>query len=274
MADYALSTWIVAKLPAQQALVTLAPAGFREVEISADRSPLGQAWEQDPRGVCESLAQAGMTTRSIHSPEAGRHLDVAAEAGRRASIEANVAYFPRMVDSGIPDIVIHATSSGGTSDREQWPAAQARAAESIAVLAELAAEAGVRLAVENIGTDPLRPGASIASLLAMIEGLGDHVGLCLDVGHAEMAHLDLVSQVQAAAPKLFSLHIHDVDPAGKDHYIPGEGRIDFGEFLGALDATGSRALRTLEISPPEADPAGRLRQVADVRAAWTAAGTG
>jgi sugar phosphate isomerase/epimerase len=270
MQRYAISSWICTSLPAERAIQELASVGFADVELSADASPLVKAWESDPVGTVQQLQLSGITVPSIHTPGAGRHLDDPDDETRRSAIAANVKYFSGMRQSEIREIVIHPTSPVDISTEQKRAACEQRARASLEVLAQQAITTDIRLAVENLGTDPGRPCATMASLLQMIDGLGEHVGICFDIGHAEMAGLDLVDELKTvlSASKLFSLHLHDVSQAGKDHFIPGEGRIDFDAFLSVLNADGFAGGRTLEIAPPEADVPGRLRQVAAVRDAW------
>jgi len=266
---YGISSWIVTHSTAGEAAEQLAAAGFKEVELSADACMLMQAWEKEPSKICARLSAAGIGVPSVHSAGSGRRLDVEDEEARKDSIQANIEYFARMKDCGVPEIVIHATSSADVSTPQKRAESKMRSVESLKALAERAADYGVRMAVENIGRME-RPGSSMAELLEMIDGLGDHVGLCFDIGHAEQAGLDLVNELRTAARagKLFSLHIHDVKPEGKDHFIPGEGRIDFDLFIRELNIAGFVGGRMLEISPPEADVTERLRQAAEVREAW------
>jgi sugar phosphate isomerase/epimerase len=60
MARYALSTWIVARLPADEALEELAASGFTQLELSDDEAALVRAWEADPEGTRDRLASLGM----------------------------------------------------------------------------------------------------------------------------------------------------------------------------------------------------------------------
>lgn len=270
MASYGISSWIVRDLPVDEAIARLADSGFTATELSADQSTLVQAWEREPEAVCEQLAARDLSVPSVHSPQPGRLLDAVDETVRQASILANVEYLRRMSMCGIAELVVHPTGAPRPATERGRPGDLSRAADSLHCLAEHAGKLGLRLAVENIGFDRCRPDATMAALLEAIDGLGDHVGLCLDVGHTELAGLDLVDELRTAmrASKLFSLHLHDVTVGGKDHVIPGEGRIDFRPFLAELDAAGFAGGRILEISPPDAGVAERLRLVAAVRTRW------
>lgn len=271
MTRYALSTWLVGEIPADDAVRLLSDAGFTQVELSAEWAPIVSAWEDDPTGVSERLAAAGISVPSVHSPRAGRRIDEPDEEERLASVQANIDYFDLMQAGGVREIVIHPTGATG-NDESEWPAARERSMNSLKMLAEEAGDAGIRLAVENIGRDG-RPGSTMASILEMIDGLGDHVGLCMDIGHSQMAHLNLLDELSTAlaSGRLFTLHLHDVDADGKDHYIPGEGCIDFAPYLAMLNEHGFEGGRTLEIRVAPADDAPeRIRQVAAVREQWEA----
>lgn len=273
MGTYALSSWLVGRVSTAEAIRLLADNGFTQAELSADWAPIVMEWEQDPVGVCRQLAAAGITAPSVHSPEPGRFLDLADDEARQASVRENLRYFALMRASGVPEIIIHPISGAAGNDDAEWMAVPARTRESLEVLAAAAGEAGLRLAVENLGGGG-RPGSTMASILELIAGLGAHVGLCMDIGHSQQARLDLLAELDTAlaSGRLFTLHLHDVDPAGKDHYIPGEGVIDFGAYLGRLAAYGYDRGRTLEIAVAPAETvAGRVAQAGAVRAQWEAA---
>ena len=270
MTRYAVSTWLLGHVPTDDAIHLIADSGFTQVELSAEWSKIVTAWKDDPEGICSRLRAAGISVPSVHNPASGRSLDVPDEDERLASIEDNINYFALMQASGIPEIIIHPTSGAAGKDDEAWAEVPGRSRESLKVLAEKAADAGVRLAVENNSSNG-RPGSTMASLLQLIDGLGEHVGLCMDIGHSQQAHLDLLEElsVALASGKLFTLHLHDVDPDGKDHYIPGEGCLDFEPFLGMLRDHGYDRGRTLEISPAQPEEAAeRIGQLAAVRDRW------
>jgi len=270
MAIYALSSWLVGRVPTDEAIRLMAENGFIQTELSADWAPIVRDWEQDPEGVCEKLAAAQIGVPSVHSPELGRRLDLLDDEERRASVEENLRYFGLMRACGVPEIIIHPVSGAAGKDDEAWAKVPGKARDSLKVLSDAAGEAGLRLAVENLGGGG-RPGSTMASILELIDGLGDHVGLCMDIGHSQRAHLDLLGELRTAldSGKLFTLHLHDVDPAGRDHWIPGEGCVDFMPFLAMLRAHGYGGGRTLEIEvAPAESVAERVRLAGAVREDW------
>lgn len=265
---YGISSWIASILSADEAIEKIAAAGFREIELSGSGSGLLHAWEDDPICVCQKLTSKDIVVKAIHCPVAGRSIDDADEATRQASVAANLVYFDKMRSCRIKGIIIHPFGSGDYSTQVKKIVCRAQSLKSLRAMAEMAGEMGVRIAVENLAKG--RPGSNVADLLEMIEGMGDHVGICIDLGHAYIAGLDLINELRAAvsAGKLFSLHIHDVNEAGRDHFIPGEGKIDWDIFISRLDACGFQGGRILEISPPETDVDGRLCKAAIVRDKW------
>ena len=163
MKRYGISTWIANSLYTNEAVDRLSASGFREVEISGSGSGLLEEWENDPADVCQKLESVDIRVLSIHSPVAGRRLDDADKAVRQASIAANLDYFGKMADSGIEEIVIHPNGSGDFSTQEKRDMKRSLSIESLEMLAEHAGRMGVRMAVENLGSD--RPGSAMAGLL-------------------------------------------------------------------------------------------------------------
>lgn len=268
MATYGISSWIAARLSPAEAIAALAAARFERVELSDDASPLVQAWEADPVAVTADLAAAGLSITSMHSPVPGRFLDVPDEAARAASIRANVRYLDLMAAAGVRELVVHPVSNAAGLTGDELAAARARVRESLEAVAEAAAERAIPLAVENLGPDELS--GTMASLLELIDGLGDDVGLCHDIGHSVQAGLDPVAEVEIAlrSGRLRALHLHDVDASLRDHYIPGEGTLDFAPYLARLAAHQFAGVRTLEIAPKPVDIGERLALAAGVRDAW------
>jgi len=269
MIQYGISSWIATRLAPAEAIAALAAAGFRRVELSDDDAPLVQAWEADAVAVTAALAAAGLTVSSIHTPVPGRYLDLPDDAARRASVQANLDYFAKMAAAGVPEMVVHPISNAAGLKGVALAEAQARVRDSLLTLADAAGECGLRLAVENLGANAALAG-SLQSLLALIEGLDAHVGLCHDIGHTVQAGLDPVAEVQGALPsgRLFSLHLHDVNAELRDHFIPGEANLDFAPYLAELSGHSFAGTRTLEIAPKPGDVAERLRLAAALRERW------
>ena len=277
MSRYTISTWIVHHQPVDDALRRLSDVGFRSVELSGSDSPLLEALEGDAAGLAQRLEASGLSADAIHSPEGGRQLDSLDDEIRERSLQVNDQYVGLAKQCGAGVLVVHPTggrSIAGDEDRDEW---KARSVASIRRLAEYAAPSGVRIAVENLTAKTRkrdRPGATCSELREMIEGLGEHVGICLDVGHAVISGFGLVQEIHDAGDSLMALHLHDVDTNGRDHFVPGEGVIDWEPVFYALQAVRFDGVSTLEVSPPEENVEERLRAVAAVREAWDARWSG
>jgi len=90
---------------------------------------------------------------------------------------------------------------------------------SLDALEPLARERGVRIAIENgdfIG---------IGALLDIYAP--EYLGLCCDVGHANMGPGDGIAALDALKHRLIAIHIHDNDGIGDQHNLPFSGTIDW-----------------------------------------------
>ena len=269
--DLALSTWLVKDYDVEQAIELLADTGFEWLEMSCAASPLGQLWEQDAARAQRLVQTAGMQITSVHDPDAGRFLDVADAGQRRAGIHATMGYFRHCAEADAKLVVVHPTSRGTFSSPQELAAVFRRSRESLAELADLAGELGIRMAAENLPTVGAteRPDGRVAGLLRLTEGLGEHVGICLDIGHTWMSGYDPVKEIHAAGAKLFTLHIHDVRDRKHDHYVPGEGELDFAAVLSALKASDFSGTSVLEVGPHRGVPADSLAALRELHRVWS-----
>jgi sugar phosphate isomerase/epimerase len=191
----------------------------------------------DPAGTRQLLAEAGLSAPTAHSPDSGWNNGDPDDAVRRASVDAASSVFDAAAEAGVGIVVVHPNAPG---DRpfvaSEFGPNFARSRASLAVLAERAARAGVKLAVENLpmrGTP--RPGGRIEDTLRMIDGLGDHVGVCFDVGHSNANVDDPVTEIRTVGERIFCVHIQDNDGLGQDqHLVPGEGTVDWPRVIDAL----------------------------------------
>ena len=269
MTRFALSTWVASRFGVSEAVEKLGAAGFDRVEISCAQSPLGRAWEEDPVAVVELLSEAGMRACSVHDPDEGRFLDVADDVRRAQAVERTAGYVRRCGESGVGVVVVHATSTAGVVPGDTAARRLERSRESLKRLSASAGACGVRLAVETLpGGDGQRPDETVAGLLGLIDGLGDHVGICIDVGHTWMSGHDPVAEIAMAGERLFSLHLHDVVAGRQDHHLPGDGELDFGPMLDQLASMEFVGLAVLEISPRDETIDEAMAVLSVVRLDW------
>lgn len=103
--------------------------------------------------------------------------------------------------------------------------------ESYEVLVSFARERGVEVAVENID-EPY----SFPIIEALFRDLGG-LRFCFDTGHAQKYRV-WDKYIPAFIGKISALHIHDNHGEEDEHLIPGEGTIDFADFLNRLVSAG------------------------------------
>ena len=115
---------------------------------------------------------------------------------------------------------------------------------------------GLRVALENLPSRHTpRPGSAMVDILQLIDGLGGHVGVCLDAGHSNANGYSAAEDARLAGDRLWALHIQDNDGGGDDqHLVPGEGTTDWTAFLEALEDIGFRGPRTFEVAAADDVP--------------------
>ena len=119
------------------------------------------------------------------------------------------------------------------------------ARRSLEAIAALAAEIGVRVAVEVI-PNPL---SGAAALVHMIEEQLEEidVGICLDYGHAHLVG-DLGDQIETISGHLWTTHVHDNGGRQDDHLVPFAGTIDWDAAIMGTQKIGYDGVLMLEVA--------------------------
>ena len=261
---YGVATALLGELPRSEALERIARAGFGVVEISSGPEHLG-GWLADPAAMRRDLEAAGLRAWSVHASSGNS--DPAAEdpSQRRAAIEAAQRYFRPALEVGAEVVICHPNLPRERFLAEDYQPSMARTAGSLKALAEEAGRVGIRLAVENmiLRAGP-RPATRIGELLGLIGPLGEHVGLCLDTGHAHASGVDVAKAACQAGERLFSLHIQDNHGQRNqdEHLVPGRGAQPCAQVLERLASTGYTGLIVLEINTRKA--ASRSERIKDL----------
>jgi sugar phosphate isomerase/epimerase len=249
-----------------------AEAGFREMELLCADGPPGD-WYLDPAAARRVLDASGMKVRAVHSHPASWDNAADDEARRHASVKKAVECFGPAAEVGAGVVTVHPNYVG--EDRQAFAAtpfsrAWGRSRESLASLAEVTRAAGLHMALENMPARGLgRPGARMAEVLSLIEGLGPHVGVCLDAGHANANGLSVADEARAAGGRVLLTHFQDNDGKGEDqHWVPGEGTTDWTALRRALDESAPGCVRTFEVGSDNGNRAGRLQALARLRWEW------
>jgi len=140
---------------------------------------------------------------------------------------------------------------------DNWP----RLLEVWRPLLALAEKEGVRIGIENcpmLFTGDEWPGGKNIATSPVIwrrlfNDLGPALGLNYDPSHLVLQHMDAIAPLREFAPRFWHVHAKDVkiNAAARDEHgvfappllwhqprIPGYGELDWGQFMGALRATG------------------------------------
>jgi sugar phosphate isomerase/epimerase len=135
-------------------------------------------------------------------------------------------------------------------DRWRYPNLAAtwtdQAAETLLPLVARAEACDCRLALENIYEE------TPATLLALVERLDSPwFGHCFDIGHWRLfGTTSQADWLNAIAPRLLHLHLHDNHGQSDEHLPVGEGTIDFTPLMQLLPTLEQPPSLTLEAHKP------------------------
>ncbi len=241
-----------------QVFESVAAAGFTETEIVAEGDEWKEPGTHDADRIRKGLEKSGVRPRTIHTPMSGINLTSTVEEIRKDSIARIADSMRLMGELGGDTAIVHPTGWPGPGEPaaslENMGLATEIAHRSVCELIPVAENTGVRIALENLPAAgiPSRPLTSMQELRAFIAGFpSDHVGLCLDTGHACISGFDPADQARVASERLMALHMQDVDGERDCHWIPGQGVINWSEFGAALEAIQFNGARTFEITNGE-----------------------
>lgn len=125
-----------------------------------------------------------------------------------------------------------------------------RALEALAIIAERAAKAGIKLAIESRSTFEDVP--TEREMVSLQEHFADNpwVGYWHDFGHVQLKHnlglLDHLEWLERIQPHLMGGHVHDVEWPARDHRVPFCGTLDYAPILSYFPAD---CPLTWELSP-------------------------
>lgn len=203
--------------------------------------------------LARRLDEAGLP-RSLHLPffdlqpgSADRRIRAATRDRLREAMEIAAVYRPdRMIGHAAYDRFLYARSFA------DWAR---RAADTWAAVLEDWPEHPPLCLENTFETDPATVAGTVAVLRDRLPREGARrVGACLDIGHwhsfaGGKVRRDLDRWLDALAPCLLHLHLHDNDGSFDQHLGPGQGEIPFDSLLSGL--TGRRLAPTATFEPHE-----------------------
>jgi len=244
-----ISTAMLDQELTRENLGAVSAAGVAVVEVYV---PLdGDLYEDDAR-VTETAAAieaAGLRVWSVHAPFGG-DVDLSApdELTRRAAVGAvrRGAEIGRVM--GASFVVAHAGFTG--EDPGEGELRRRQSLRSINCLLKRTAQLGLRLAIEYLPSNKpclCNDSAEILDFLRLCDG---DPAVCLDTNHANLGE-PLAQAMRTLGEHIATLHISDNDGIEERHLLPGQGVIDWAEFVALLDEIGYAGPLMVEAGGPE-----------------------
>lgn len=203
------------------------------------------------------LKRTGFRVHSIHAGHALQYTmshpdtEVREETVRQARLAART-----VVALGGEVVVVH--PGGGTRDVVDMPAFLRRVREGAPRIVEAVVSAGGRVAFENANPNgfPKEPEALMEIVAAFPP---EHVGVCIDTGHAHFAGYG-TQVIEAAAGRILTTHLHDNHGQRDEHLPPGQGSIDWYATMRAFRDAGYAGPWVFECGKAGAPPFGELEE--------------
>lgn len=225
-------------------------AGFDGIAVNfhdmTDRSD--KAWEEAPERILSILKTNNLKPVQSHLPYydlriSAEELDEEMEKAMLKSIETSGKI-------GCPWCVYHPRSAvnNGFSSKKALEINQ----KVISGYIECADKYSTGIALENLPIFRFYPIMSFytsdwSDLLELTMSFNtESAGICWDVGHANLLHLNQAEAIEAFGNKLKCTHIHNNFSDNDDHLPPDQGNVDWKKVIGAMKKIGYKGPLTLE----------------------------
>jgi len=249
---FALNQFTVGDLPFGEFVKLAKRCDIQDVEISELKLAVGppEAAEQMQLLADNGISVSAVVPR-IHAlfPDT-LNPGIRDLESRLNSFHASIDFFSRM----LPGASVPLLTITGAAPQVNLREAYKYAVQAYRDLARHAADVGVRVMFEPLGPVLMNTDTFVCTLyraMDLIETVDHDVfGLALDSWHV-WDEPDLAKRIVAAGDRIFGVHISDFprdEPRGfADRLVPGDGRIDFRRFFGAVEAAGFSGPLALEI---------------------------
>jgi len=149
---------------------------------------------------------------------------------------------------GIKHAVVHPVNAPG-ADPEDTAAHVAENQRFYSEYLDLAAEKGVYLAFENLGSRE-KFGSRTEDLIALMDAMqGKNAAVCWDVGHGQrMYGDDNAAAIETMGSRIVCLHVHDNKGILDEHLPPFMGKIRWESIMAALKKAGYKGELNYEVS--------------------------
>ena len=186
--------------------------------------------------VAEYAKNTGIELWSFHlpfSPFTMNDISSPDDFVRKTTLDYHKVLIDRAATiGGIKNIVIH--PSGEPNEEADRPEKMKYAKESLAILSEYSAQYGARILVENLPRTCL--GRDVADIKDLLSA-DNRLRCVFDTNHL-LGGRDPIEFIREIGDKIVSLHVSDYDGVDEKHWLPGEGIVDWGALMDALDDIG------------------------------------
>lgn len=201
-------------------------AGIEYMEVSTDPETLDY---DETKRLAEEY---GITLWSFHLPFMPfDKIDISNPNLCDYTVEYFKTLIKKATDMGPKVIVIH--PSGEPIEENDRKERLACAKESLRKLQDYANTLGATIAVEDLPRTCL--GRNSSDILDLISAHPD-LRVCFDTNH--LLAEPITDFIKAVGNKIITTHVSDYDFINERHWIPGEGKIDWQELIGALKEVG------------------------------------
>jgi sugar phosphate isomerase/epimerase len=222
-------------------------SGFSMIEVCSSPTHLDFHDEAAVLRAAQEIAELGMEAYSLHAPFApGIDISSSDSAQREVSITEICKAAKAAALLRVHYFVLHpGPENPALTAAEENLSRMQHVIDSINQVARRCRELGVVCVLEN--KLPHLLFGNTSDILWILDGIsGAEVGACLDTGHAFLAG-DVHTFIHKLAGHLKMIHAHDNGGTNDDHLPPGEGKIDWRQFLQDLIAIQFRGPFILEL---------------------------
>ena len=256
MVTFGMSAAVLGDELGCEGLSAMKDVGMECVELLTWKPPLDLDDGGRVREIGAHAADIGLRVHSAHAPF-GTEYELCSEdeTARRGGIEGAVRSAEVIRGMGGRIVVVH--GSLGIDEGADRRAPLDRARMSLEEIVDRCRSIGVVVAVENLIQGL---GGVPEEMVAMISGFPEeHVGVCLDIGHAHL-RANEEEMISACAGRIVTTHVADNLGESDDHLLPFEGSVEWPKVLKDLRCTGYDGALLMEISS-RADRGETLREM-------------
>ena len=240
---WGISTLLINEMDLSLSLRMLDDLAINHLEIRAKQGHFNYDDEDCINSLKSILEETGKSVYSIHMPTKKIDISYLNEVDRVRSVNEIKKAALALLSLGGKMVVVH--PGGRITGDHRREDLLAQSAKSLQELDCFLAGSGLKLVLEN--TLPPRIGSRIEELLTILKCLNSkNAGICLDTGHINIKGIPFVA-LKKIKKQIIHLHVADNLGEDDDHLLPGQGKIDWENFIKILKEIDYRGIFMLEV---------------------------